>query len=187
MEKQLLKKEITKYARFGVTPEIAITGYDNFELLFKYIGDNSNANRKNYEGRAYYEIRKETDKLLKLTFIKDKKLKTSKAEVKTLRKCFKDIVGNNYTMKIPYKISYIFKAIINIVERIEKTNPLPYELTHVLGLCYGVAFYEKYIKTYNRYYDEIKTDYLLTNSCRCRYELKNDFESITSPFAVIVK
>lgn len=187
MNKKMLKNELTKYARFIVSPETAITGYDNFELLFKYIGENSDANRKTYEGRAYYEIRKETDNLLKVSFIKDRKLKTSKSEVKTLRKCFKNLLEDNYTMKIPYKISYIFKAIINIVERIETTKPLPYELTHVIGICYGVAFYNKYINTYNKHFDKIKNDFLLTNYCRCRLELKNDFESPASPFAEIIK
>ena len=88
-------------------------------------------------------------------------------------------------MKIPFKIWHIFKAITLIVEETKKEHPLPDELKEAVGKTYRVGFYNGQIEQYLDNYDRIVTDAIDDSVSRCRCELLNDFESITSPFQEI--
>lgn len=189
MKKLYLEKSLAKYICFEVDEEIAKTSVDNFENLLNYIGTNIDYGKDYYAGNAYLAIRKKTDEILGIQNFKISKLRTSKQEVKSIRQCFKRkfIRRNKYIMKIPFKVSFIFEAIILLVSDINKEKPVPQNLLPLIGLSYGIAFYKKYIDEYMEHLDEIKDDYNNdpdNPTLKCRIELQNDFNSLSSPFAI---
>lgn len=190
MKKSYMEKSLTKYIRFEVDEDVALKGLDNFEHLLEYIGENMDFGRDYYAGNAYVAIKKKTNKILGVQNWKISKLKTSKNEVKSIRQCFNKIgfQKGKYLMKIPFKVTYIFEAIISLVNDISREKPIPQNLLPITGLSYGVAFYSKYIDEYSEHLDEIKNDFNedpLNPTLRCRIELHNDFTAISSPFMVI--
>ena len=190
MKKSYIEKSLTKYIRFEVDEDIALKGRDNFEHLLEYIGENMDFGRDYYAGNAYVAIKKRTNEILGVQSWKTSKLRTSKNEIKSIRQCFKKISfkKGKYVMKIPFKVTYIFEAIISLVNDISREKPIPQNLLSVEGLSYGVAFYSKYIDEYLEHFDEIKIDFKedpLNPTLRCRAELQNDFTAISSPFMVI--
>lgn len=191
MKKSYIEKSLTKYIRFEVSEKVAIQGSANFEHLLEYIGENMDFGREYYVGNAFIAIRKRTDEILGVSNLKISKLRTSKTEVKSIRQCFKKInfrKKGKYLMKIPFKVTYIFEAIISLVEDISQEKPIPQDLLPLVGLSYGVAFYKKYIDEYSVHIDEIRNDFIedpLNPTLKCRVELQNDFTAISSPFMVI--
>lgn len=190
MKKSYIEKTLTKYIRFEVNEDIALKGLDNFEHLLEYIGENMDFGRDYYAGNAYVAIKKRTNEILGVQNWKTSKLRTSKYEIKSIRQCFKKIgfKKGKYLMKIPFKVTYIFEAIISLVNDISREKPIPQNLLSIAGLSYGVAFYSKYIDEYLEHLDEIKNDFNedpLNPTLRCRVELQNDFTAISSPFMVI--
>ena len=190
MKKSYIEKTLTKYIRFEVNEDIALKGLDNFEHLLEYIGENMDFGRDYYAGNAYVAIKKRTNEILGVQNWKTSKLRTSKYEIKSIRQCLKKIgfKKGKYLMKIPFKVTYIFEAIISLVNDISREKPIPQNLLSIAGLSYGVAFYSKYIDEYLEHLDEIKNDFNedpLNPTLRCRVELQNDFTAISSPFMVI--
>ncbi len=183
MNKKLLKHSIIKYMKFE--EEIPNCYNINFDYLLKYIGDNNDICRSkdNPIANAYIAIKKKTDELLGVNY-KNDPLRTRKAEIKSVRMCFKNIFDKKHLiMKIPFKISYIFEAIICLVEQIEKRVPLPNELACLKYETYRSNFY-------NSYYSKYINWYLSNEGIECRAdtnykkenELYNDFNSEGSPF-----
>lgn len=200
MDKKLLANAQQKYILFEVDEAFAQSCTIRIEFLFKYIGTHSknetngkktvNKNRKKEHhiiGEAYKLIRARADQLLGVKSKMDK-LRVSKQEVKSVRQCFSCWAirkGNYYQLKIPFKIWHIFKAITLIVEETKKEHPLPDELKEAVGKTYRVGFCNGQIEQYLDNYDRIVTDAIDDSVSRCRCELLNDFESITSPFQEI--
>lgn len=173
-----------KYYRIDV-----YDNYDNknFRLLLEFIGNNFDYGRNN-DGNAYRAICIEANKLLGCWRGAPKNLKVSKKEIKTISSTITNNRGK-VCLKIPYKISYIFKAIINIVEKIksDKNIKLPKELKHVYNLTYGIAFYSEHICQYKGKYQEILDHDKDEPGHKLKKELHNDFESYNSVFYSIFK
>lgn len=190
MTKKDIAKSLTKYIRFEVDEDVALQGLDNFEHLLKYIGENLDFGRAYYAGNAYIAIKERTNEILGVQNLKISRLRTSKNEVKSIRQCFK-IVGfkrGKYLMKIPFKVIFIFRAIVSLVSDISKEKPIPQDLLPVVGLSYGIAFYNKYITEYSEHVDEIRKNLdedPLNPTLKCQAELQNDFISMDSPFMAI--
>ncbi len=161
----------------------------NFSLLLDFIDKYSEYGKENKYGNAYYRIRKETNRLFGIGFYSPTKLKTSKREIKSImNSVISKIDGQNY-IKISFKISYIFKGIISIVDEIQKSNnvKLSDNLKHTINITYGVAFYEKYIDTYDVFFEDIQENNINSVGYRLKAELNNDFHSENSIFNTIVK
>lgn len=161
----------------------------NFSLLLDFIDKYSDYGKEHKHGNAYYRIRKVSNQIYGVSFYSPMKLKTSKHEVKSIKKSVVSKVNGNNYIKIPYKISYIFKAIIAIVDDITKENniKLPEDLKHTMNLTYGIAFYEKYIDTYDSYFDDIQENNLNNVGYWLKAELNNDFHSENSIFNTVIK
>ena len=185
MDKKILQKEIFKYVRFEIPNDWDNTAFDNFNNLFQYIGEHVTNNKSSFEGKAYYEIRKKTDELLGVSNYKIHKLKTSKAEIKSFRKFFSTLKFGEKTkiIRIPYKASYIFQAIIEIVDVIRHQYELPQNLIKLVDMSYGIAFYSEPLRIYDMNYDTIREEYVLCKCSECCFQLKNDFHSLNSPFS----
>lgn len=161
----------------------------NFSLLLDFIDEYSEYGKEHKYGNAYYRIRKESNKIFGVGFYSPMKLKTSKREIKSiLNSKISKIDGKSY-LKISLKISYIFKAIVNIICDIEKDNniTLPSNLRQTINLTYGIAFYNKYIEAYDSFFDELQENYINSVGYRLKAELNNDFHSENSVFNTIVK
>ena len=161
----------------------------NFSLLLDFIDEYSEYGKEHKYGNAYYRIRKESNKIFGVGFYSPMKLKTSKMEIKSiLNSKISKIDGKSY-LKISFKISYIFKAIVNIICDIEKDNniTLPSNLRQTINLTYGIAFYNKYIEAYDSFFDELQENYINSVGYRLKAELNNDFHSENSVFNTIVK
>lgn len=127
----------------------------NFDELLEYIGNHFPVNNRTPIGSAYVRIRKETDKLLQVSWSHNWKLKTSKREISSIRRSnywILDGQGGNYYLRIPYKIGFIFTAIINIVNEIKKSETIPDSLNNCIGSAYGCSFYNYHIEEYDRVY-----------------------------------
>lgn len=158
----------------------------NFTELLKYIGKHYPINDRNPIGCAYVKIRKETDRLLCVSWGHNWKLRTSKNEVKSIRLakyCLFEDRKNHYYIKIPYKISYIFTAVINIIAELSKEYPLPAELKDCVGKAYGFSFYSlhtsEYMKEYNK---EFKRDSYISENKKNPAKLFNVFDAPASVF-----
>ncbi len=161
----------------------------NFSLLLDFIDKYSEYGKENKYGNAYYRIRKETNRLFGVGFYSPIKLKTSKREIKSIMSSVISKVNGKHYIKIPFKISYIFKAIIIIVNEIKRDNnvELPNNLKHTLNVAYRIAFYEKYIDTYDDYFNDMQENNINYVGYRLKSELSNDFHSENSIFNTIVK
>lgn len=160
----------------------------NFSLLLDFIDKYSEYGKENKYGNAYYRIRKESNKLFGVGLYSPMKLKTSKREIKSImNSVISKINGNNY-IKISFKISYIFKAIITIIDNIKKDNniKLPNSLNHTINVSYGIAFYSKYINVYDSFFDELQEASIDSVGYSLKVELNNDFHSESSIFNTIV-
>ena len=127
----------------------------NFDELLEYIGDHYPISNRTPIGSAYVKIRKETDKLLHVSWAQNWKLKTSKREISSIRQSkywILDDQGKHYYIRIPYKIGYIFTAIIHIVSEIAQVEPIPHALKQCINSAYGRSFYTHHIETYDREY-----------------------------------
>lgn len=162
-----------------------------------YIGEHSYAERSEKKilnkksktehikiGTAYKVIKKKANELLDKES-KSIKLRVSKQELKSVRKCFHRWAaqkGNYYQLRIPFKTWYIFEAIVSIVEEISGSHGVPEGLKPVVGQTYRMGFYHKQIECYednrNRIFMDTTDDYV----SKCRNELHNDFVAETSPF-----
>lgn len=160
----------------------------NFSLLLDFIDKYSEYGKENKYGNAYYRIRKESNKLFGVGFYSPMKLKTSKREIKSIMNSVLSKSNGNYYIKISFKISYIFKAIITIVDNIKKDNDIeiPDYLKHTINVTYGIAFYDKHIVAYNSYFSEFQENNINSAGYSLKAELNNDFHSENSIFNTVV-
>lgn len=161
----------------------------NFSHLLDFIDKNTERGKDYKYGNAYSKIREVANQLLGVRAGSPMKLKVSKREIRTIRSTTISKIGRKTYLKIPYKISYIFKALCIIVEEIEdKYNiTLPDELRNTVGMSYGVAFYNKFISTYDAYYGGLEERNREGIGYRLQVELNNDFHSENSVFDNILK
>ena len=144
-----------KYVRIRLDGESQRYENENFTNLLNFIGEHYPINNRNNLGCAYFKIRKETDKLLRVSRGHNWKLRTSKNEIRSIRFAKYWVIenrNNHYYIRIPYKISYIFTAIINIVNEINKEHPIPDNLKSCIGQAYGLSFYNFHIDEYEKEY-----------------------------------
>ena len=196
MDKKLLQNCIQKYIRFEISPSLANENDGNFEKLLEFIGEHIDCGKASNISNAYKAIRDKTNALLKVTKFSKYTLKTSKREITAVRQCFSKkvvfIKTNTYLMKIPFKVEYIFKAIITLVAEIKRDKGIniPQSLNAVHSLCYGMAFYKKYIKTYESKYTtfskEIQESGIYTPDEKCQLALYDSFFADTTPFDIKV-
>ena len=189
MRKEYIVNEPSKYIYLYVNK-----GYHNlyFDALFKYIGENCGDSTYRYEANAYKAIREKSDEILRAEKPKNKSLKTSKREIKSIRKSFirRHILGEKeYIICIPYKIVHIFKAIVEIVNELQKEGCIINDdtLKNLKESSYGEAFYCTHIKTYDEMYDAIETRNEIAGRCGAQLELYNDFHSTGSVFNLLFK
>lgn len=183
-----------KYLRISINEEYQNI---NFAVLLNFI-DKYAPKRKNisddmqviYEyGNAYAYIRQKTNELLGIGRTPLHYIRTSKREIKSILFHTQSWTGAKY-IKIPYKISYIFAAIIEIVKEIQINFhvELPENLKDTFNCTYGLAFYAYHIDVYDDCYNRILHK---RNESELGYfmksELNNDFHSENSIFRTIVK
>lgn len=161
----------------------------NFSFLLDFIEKYSDYGKDNRYGNAYYIIRKESNRLLGVGRYSPSKLKISKHEIKSIRSSFISKLNGKQYIRIPYKISYIFKAIISIVANIKKEHnvSLSSDLQHTINLTYRIAFYEKYVEIYDTFFQDIQELSLDNKGYWLKAELYNDFHSEGSVFHTIVQ
>lgn len=161
----------------------------NFSRLLDFIDKYSEYGKEHKYGNAYYRIRKVSNELFGVRPYSPTKLKISKHEIKSISNTFVSKINGNTYIKIPFKISYIFKAIISIVNDIKKDYNIefPDDLKHTINVAYGIAFYNKHIETYDIYFDGIQENDITKPGYRLKVELNNDFHSENSIFNIIVK
>ena len=176
MDKALIVKEGTnKYYYTSLPKEItSLFVNDNFEKLLDFIGKHRPYKNRNNIGSAYVIIRKKTNELLGLNK-RNLILKTSKKEIASIRFYYIDDDNDTY-VKIPFKIAYIFEAIINIVEDIEKEGiALPDDLIALTGKTYLNTFYQKHVDAYDACFNKIPIEE------EAQRALNSDFHSNESP------
>lgn len=181
MDKRYLEHSMIKYRRFDINDKWISN--DNFDTLLCFIGQYNNIYKEkdNLIANAYIAIRKKTDEILRVKS-KHNTLKTTKAEIKSIRKSFNKFISNDRIIKIPYKISFIFQAIFEIVEDIKKRVNLPDILKNIGNGTYRDKFYSKF---YNRYMDWYNNDgrpYREAPLYERDNELYNDFNAEDSYF-----
>jgi len=176
----------TNYLWLEVSEDYSNT---NFMHLLEFIEEYSDYGKDSRYGNAYYIIRKTSNELFGVGRYSPVKLKISKREIKSIRSSVMCYYNGKKYIKIPYKISYIFKALILIVEEIEKKNNigLPDKLSTVINLTYRIGFYEKQVEIYDSYFEEIRENNLTKEGYRLKVELNNDFHSEGSIFNTIIQ
>jgi hypothetical protein len=155
----------------------------NFLKLLKFIDSNVDYGKDHDLGNAYYCIRNRTNKLLGVGPGSPVYIKTSKREIRTIRLSVeKGLLAKKNYLRIPYKVSYIFKAIIDIVEELSQKVPIPSDLSQCISNTYKIAFYNKHISTYNTYFNSINENNLHDPGYAIKVALNDDFNSPNSVF-----
>lgn len=153
----------------------------NFTYLLQYIGEHYPINGRNPIGCAYKKIQKETDNLLHVSWGCNWELRTSKREISSIRLAKYWLIEkkeNHYYIRIPYKISYIFTAISNIVFDLSNREPIPEELKACINTAYGLSFYKLHIEEYDRMYmQKFKEDANLSDAQKYPSLLHDEFHS----------
>lgn len=161
----------------------------NFTNLLQYIGKHYPMNGRDPIGCAYKIIQKETDKLLHVSWGCNWKLRTSKREISSIRLSKYWLIEgkeNHYYIRIPYKISYIFTAIISIVHNLSNIEPIPEELKTCINTAYGFSFYRLHIKEYDgMFMQKFKEDATLSDARKNPALLYDEFHSPVNVFQTI--
>lgn len=186
MEIKELRQIGFRYVRIRLDGQIDRYINADFTKLLNYIGEHYPMNNRNPIGCAYTIIRKETDKLLHVCGSCNRDLKTSKREVSSIRMAKYWIAekrNNHYYIRIPYKISFIFAAIINIIGELAKKYPIPTNLNDCIDQAYGLSFYKFYITEYDRLYKKtFKTDATQSGEKSNPAKLYDEFHSPANVF-----
>ena len=154
-----MKQGYTKYFKIALPVNVPECENPDIEKLFIFIGTHLPYENRNAVGSAYAAIKEKTNELLKLGR-NNRIVKTSKREVASVRKIYHSILKNNIGgklyIRIPYKLEYIFRAIIDIVEEIHSMGyKTPSDLTHLIDKTYLLAFYNRQCDAYDDIYDDI--------------------------------
>ncbi len=183
MEKRLIVKEkVFKYYRVSLPLETPNSGNVNFEKLLNFIGTHKPYLDRNPIGSAYMIIRQKTDQILELR-TRNPILKTSKREIAAIRLYYKNIINTRRIyVKIPFKVAYIFKAIVQIIEEIHNDGyEIPSELIPFVDTTYLAAFYKEYADAYDDCRDDIPIDK------EAERALNGDFHDENSPLNSIFR
>ena len=193
MRRQQLKDCTQKYARFEVRQSNTKYINPDFEELLAFIGENVNLGKPRALSNAYLAIRQTTDMLLKARW-QNWNLKTSKKEISSIRMCF--LAVRNYSVErsrlmIPFKVEYIFQAIILLVAMIRKDFgvAIPVSLHPLINSLYKASFYKFHIDTYNSALPRIRSAIIrsgatITTDEQCLLDLEDDFIRADSWFRV---
>ena len=141
-----------KYVRIILDGDLTRYENVNFTELLIFIGKHFPIVGRNEIGSAYKIIQERTDKLLHVNGWQNRKLRTTKYELKSIRLARFWLLadeGKRYCIRIPYKISFIFTAIIDIVSELAQSHPIPQSLEKCIDHAYGLSFYSRHIKQYN--------------------------------------
>lgn len=140
-----------KYCKVG---PVAVHNDTNVKIdaLLTYIGENRPHGNRTPIGSAYVEIMDRTNKLLGFSR-RDLIMRTRKREVAAIRRYFlqnSTLSEPQYEAKIPFKLAWIFRAIVELVEEIQENNnsPLPASLKIYNDKSYRDAFYHEVYGAY---------------------------------------
>ena len=122
---------------------------EELESLFTYINDHVGKEYTSIykNGKAFKAIRETANRITGRNDIKIRKREVASL-IRIYVKKFPLSNHGEYYIKIPYKLDYIFRAIFEIVSRIEMENPLPKDLEVVLGKIRRDVFYLKQSQLY---------------------------------------
>lgn len=180
-----------KYLKIEVSDVFPGTTNDSFDQLLKYIGkyycsplslfffETDYA----YIHCAYTKIKEKIrPRLYPYGFLKHK-LKVSNREIYAIRTYYQgDAEKHSVSIaRIPYKVAYIFNAIIEILDEMwhdPNVPSIPSELTNCIKQTYAIAFYQKQIDAYDHLYN--KGSFSINEVIA--KELYNDFHADKSPF-----
>lgn len=181
-KKLIIKQGRYKYFRAEKVSELDANLNFNFDLLLDFIGNQPMYEQygSNNIGRAYNLIRSKTNELLGLSR-KNRVLRTSKREVASLRFYYGPNVAVKYKyVKIPYKLEYIFKAIIIIINEIhmESGDLFSQNMTRELKECLNEKYVTAFCSCHKRAYDEQKNK--IPNDNDAQRALDGDFHSSNS-------
>lgn len=175
-----------KYITIELEGELTRYRNEHFEDLLIYIGAHYPAGTRNEIGCAYKKIKEKTDELLLVSKRNNRRIKTSKREIASIRQAKYSLIKStdeHYYIRIPYKVSFIFAAIISIVDEISREDSSPAILRDCIGHTYRENFYEKHISEYLRMYHAVfKPQALLDEMYSDPAKLYNDFFSVGSVF-----
>ena len=148
----IMEQGIHKYYKVDLLAGVIGTTNINAELLLKFIGTHKRYGTRNEIGSAYVHIRQKVNDALNIPNC-DRIRKTSKREVASIRKYYRYLLeqknGSESYVLIPYKLSYIFGAIVELVEEIKATGVnIPYELQGLVNMTYAMAFYKNHKEAY---------------------------------------
>lgn len=146
------KKVVYPYVNIELPKELAEEVGINLSKVYKYIDENKNMGSSKEYGNAYRAIRKRTNEL-----IGRKDARVSKRQVSLLRRYDPFILDNVIphkcvVIKIPYKLDYIFRAIFDLVDELEKQYPLPEELVCLKDKVRRECFYKTQSGLYREWY-----------------------------------
>lgn len=177
MDKKLIYGQgYNKYLRISLPKETTNTVNANFDELLKFIGKYIPYKDKDPIPSAYMVIRKKTNQLLGLDW-RNQILRTSKREIAALRFYYKNNdLEHPLLIKMPYKLAYIFKAILLLVEEIKaKGVSIPSELTPLINKTYRLAFYSQQTKAYDAIENKLHED------AEAQLALYGDLHNANSP------
>lgn len=178
-----------RYVRIRLDGQTEKYENTNFTMLLQYIGKYYPMNNRDAIGCAYTIIRKRTDKLLRVSWNCNWKLKTSKREISSIRQAKYwpiETSENHYYIRIPYKISFIFTAIIDIVSELSSKEPIPHYLKECVGQAYGLSFYSFHMDQYDLMYKkQFNEDARLSDARKNPAKLYNEFHSPNNIFQQI--
>lgn len=163
----------------------------NFSELLKFIDSYSEYYEKcKPYGNAYQRIKEVSNRLYGVGRYSNPKLKTSKREIRSILQSVTSKVNGRYYIKIPYKIAYIFNAIVLIVDEIITNNGikmLPPTLKNTIGLTYRAAFYMHHTTVYDVWFEVLRKNNVDRRGYELKYNLNDDLHSERNALSVIVK
>jgi hypothetical protein len=180
MNKNLLKR-LGYFDVYYSLPALDMN-YNNdkdFVKLLKFIGEHTDCKNKKRK-----KIRVALSKITEIANVEIKGV--SKEQIKTISKCHKKglLFWKNY-INIPYRVEFIFSAIISLVKKIKEDKDIDLPLSS--GLSYGDTFYKCCIDTYRTIYtnggiEECNNPLLV----ECRKSLFDSFYAENSPLNIVV-
>ena len=185
MDRERLDATAYKYLRVKIDNVESKMCYSNMRGLLAFIGrNNCNMNNSNVISNAYKIIREKVNKKLRYSW-KNKRKKTSKAEVKSLLYPQYTLSGK-IVMKIPYKSYQLMEAIIDCIEDLQKRKiELHPDLQVFYGQLYGDVFMRKQIQKCKSLYSLNKSKWLQEE--HPGYYLYHDFMDNDAPFQKVIR
>lgn len=163
----------------------------NFSELLQFIDSYSEYYEKcKPYGNAYQRIKEVANRLYGVGRYSNPKLKTSKRELRSILHSVTSKINGKQYIKIPYKIAYVFKAIVLIVDEIKELNnieKLPSSLESTVGLTYSAAFYAYHTTVYDVWREVFRKNNFDGRGYELKNKLNDDLHSERNALSVIVK